>query len=179
MLIHSFCITLLCPRHASSVSIRVANFTPRPSPAISRDNGERGNDDIIGYARIINEPRKYVYPIGGSLVVSTSRQLFLLFIRRELRRRVRRTGLSPTSSSFVRRDRDVGGFCERLVPTVRLAATCFTMSPRREGRRETSRAINVFAVIYIRNDTIAHVTIPLDTNSSPPQPMNKTLRASF
>lgn len=41
---------------------------------------------------------------------------------------------SPTSSSFVHRDRSVEGLSKRLVPTTRLAATCFMMSPGMRGK---------------------------------------------
>lgn len=54
------------------------------------------------------------------------------------------------------------------------------MSPRHERKRggRTSRAINVFPVIYIRNYTIAPVTISFNTNLlhlPSPSPINKTL----
>lgn len=84
---------------------------------------------------------------------------FLLFIWREVRRRVRSP--SPTSSSFVRWDRSVEGLSKCLVPTTRLAATCFMVSPGTRRGREVSRAINVFIMIYIQNHTTVVIMIPL------------------
>lgn len=67
---------------------------------------------------------------------------FLLFIWREVRRRVRSP--SPTSSSFVRRDRRVEGLSKCLVPTTRLAATCFIMSLGMKGEERFHKTHKCF-----------------------------------
>lgn len=100
-----------------------------------------GNDDIIELARIINEPRKYLSHSRLPCGLNFPATFFLLFIRRELRRRVKRTGPSPTSSSFVRRDWSAGGFCGASCTNCQISCHVFhDVTPKHEGKRGTSRA---------------------------------------